>query len=178
MTGPLGPTGEKGNDGNLVSTQTTSVIFTNGTSATNTETGSLVVYGGLSVSTNAVIQQLNAIGPLLQTMSSNAPGAAYINVDARAASVYYVSSMTRNFTLNVRNIPAREKTAGTFELVNNQGAVGYIANALTFNGVSTAFSFANGTIPVPAPRRIETQSFKFYYIGGGYSVVADYRSYP
>lgn len=178
MTGPRGPTGVKGNDGNLVSTQTTSVIFTNGTSATNTETGSLVVYGGLSVSTNAVIQQLNAIGPLLQTISSNAPGAAYINVDARAASVYYVSSMTRNFTLNVLNIPAIEKTAGAFELVNNQGAVGYFANALTLNGVSTAFSFVNGAIPVPAPRRIETQSFKFYYIGGSYSVVADYRSYP
>jgi hypothetical protein len=118
------------------------------------------------------------VGPLLQTISSNAPGTGYINVNAAAASVYYVSSMTQNFSLNVNNVAATEKTAGAFELVNNQGAVGYFANALTLNGVSTAFSFANGTIPVPAPRRIEIQSFKYYYIGGGYSVVADYRSYP
>jgi hypothetical protein len=177
MTGPQGIKGDKGNDGNLLSIQIDAVTFTNGTPAVNTQTGSLIVYGGLSVSTNAVIQRLNVVGPLLQTISSNAP-AAYINVDAAAASVYYVSSMTQNFSLNVSNVPAIEKTAGAFELVNNQGPVGYFANALTLNGVSTAFSFTNGTVPTPLPRRIETQSFKFYYIGGGYSVIADYRSYP
>jgi len=177
MTGPQGTKGDKGNDGNLLTIQTDAVTFTNPQPAVNTQTGSLAVLGGLAVSTNAVIQRLRTVGPLLQTISSNAPGLPYINVDAAAASVFYVSSMTRNFTLNISNMPAIEKTAGVFEIVHNQGPVGYFANALTMNNVSTAFVFKNGALPAPLPRRIETQTFKFYYVGGGYTVTSDYNSY-
>jgi hypothetical protein len=176
-SGPTGPQGIQGPAGNLGNSQPDQVVFTSTQTATDTQNASLVILGGLAVSTNAIIHGLQNIGPVLQTVSFNHSGGDAISLDLDAANILYTSSLTQNFSLNVLNVPAIEKTSGGFDVVLEQGPVGYFVNGLTLNGISSPIYFRGGTIPTPAPRRIETQKFQYWYINGQFSIVADYNSY-
>jgi hypothetical protein len=176
-TGPTGPQGIQGIQGNVFNIQTTSVTFTNSTIATNTETAAVMINGGLAVSTNAVIQQLNIVGPLLQTLSTNNDITEYLSVDGSVANVFYFSSLSTNFTLALEQVPMIEKTAGTYECVLQQGGIGYFINNLLINGNVINFSFRGGGIPTPGVARIDIETFKFYYFNSTFNVVADYNSY-
>ena len=163
-SGPTGPQGIQGPAGNLRNSQPDQVVFTSTQAATSPQSASLVVLGGLAVSTNAIIHGLQNIGPVLQTISFNHSGAGAMPLDLDAANILYTSSLTQNFSLNVLNVPAIEKTSGGFDVVLEQGPVGYFANGLTLNGISSPIYFRGGTIPTPAPRRIEMQKFQYWYI--------------
>lgn len=177
-TGSEGPKGDKGNDGNLLTIQYDSVTFVNTQPATNLSTASLAILGGLAVSTNAIVHNLRTYGPILQTMESYPNVTDSIDVDIGSANLFYISTPVNNFAVNLQNMPIPiEKTGGTFELLIKQGGVGHFANAITINGLSTAFVFRNGGIPEPTPGRTDTQLFKYYYLESQYKVLAEYNTY-
>lgn len=182
FTGPVGPTGPAGftgpaGDASILSgNQGNQIVFTNTLGANNTNNGAIVIKGGLAVSTNAYFQQLNLVGPLLQTVSvvnnSNS-----LNLDLMIANSLFVITPNTNYSVNVLNVPSTNNIKGTFEIINKQGSIGYFANGLTLNGISTIVQYREGGFPSPGPRRLDIQKFTYYHVNSNYNVTADFHSY-
>lgn len=169
--GPTGPTGQ------LTGTPSIAVTFTNPTRATTTNNAAIVVSGGLSVSTNAIIQELRTQGPTFQTIHPIIQSTLVSIQDCSLGSVFYHSSINANITANFINLTSTEKTVTKIDLVFEQSSLGFYANAVQINGNPQQFVWKDGVLPTTNPYSTEIQSLKFLYINGNYTVLSDFASY-
>ena len=183
-TGPRGNAGPAGPIGNVGATGPAGpninpairYTFTNATPATSISTAAIVIKGGLSVGSNAIINKLSVIAPQFQTINQVYQNTT-VNENCALGSIFYHSSFSTNITANFTNLSVPEKTATKVDLVFQQNSVGYYANAIEINGSVKPFLWNNGMPPTPKAYSTEIQSIKFMYINGAYKILSDWASY-
>ena len=98
-------------------------------------------------------------------------------IDWTAGSIYHVSSMTTNFTINITNLPttANKVYVVTFFLI--QGATPYYINALQIAGSSTTINWSGASAPTPTANRREVQAFTLVYTGSAWTAFSQLTSF-
>lgn len=133
-------------------------------SGTNTHSGNLEVTGRLD--TYDIREQVN-----VGTISSSVLTANYAN-----GTIYFVSSApSSNFTVNVTNVPTDNNKAITIVVLVNQGATGYIPNALQINGSAQTIKWLGGTTPTPTSSagKIDIFNFTLVRVSSSWTVIAN-----
>lgn len=98
-------------------------------------------------------------------------------IDWSAGSIYHVSSMTTNFTINITNLPttANKVYVVTFFLI--QGSTPYYINALQIAGSSTTINWSGGSVPTATANRREVQAFTLVYTGSAWTAFSQLTSF-
>jgi hypothetical protein len=148
----------------------TTVTLPTITSAVSTQTGSLVVGGGvgiggnlyvgeqLVVSTNATISGsvISANSVQLVTALTTASGIVVHNF--ALSEVFYHSGIAGNFTASFTNMPTTDNREYQIRLVLNQGTTGYYASGVQINGAIQILRWS--TAPSAGSNRIEVQNIR------------------
>ena len=98
-------------------------------------------------------------------------------IDWSTGSIYHVSSMTTNFTINITNLPttANKVYVVTFFLI--QGSTPYFINALQIAGSSTTINWVGGSAPTATANRREVQAFTLVFVGSAWTAFSQLTSF-
>lgn len=151
LQGPQGIQGVKGDQGIAGSTTTT--------------------FSTLSVNGPLSIQQVQESVVAISTPTS------VQTINWSSGSIYYVTTMSANFTTNITNLPttANKLYIVTFMLV--QGSTPYYINGLQIAGSSTTIRWIGAAAPTATANRTEFQTFALYYSGSAWSAFGQYSTY-
>ena len=141
--------------------------------ANSAPTTALDMYGSLTVRNGyASVQQIQET---LNTIAS--PGSGTVVANWSTGDIWYVTSMTANFTINLTNLPttANKSYSVVFALV--QGSTPYYISALQIAGVAQTIKWPGASAPTPTASRVETESFTLMYTGAAWTVLGQLTSF-
>jgi sugar lactone lactonase YvrE len=126
----------------------------------------------LSTSGTISVQQIQET---LNTIAS--PGSGTVVADWSLGDIWYVTSMTANFTINLTNMPitANKSYSVVFTLV--QGATPYYISALQIAGVEKTIKWPGASAPTATASRVETETFTLMYTGSAWTVLGQLTSF-
>jgi len=129
---------------------------------------------GSNVSTSGTIS-VQQIQETLNTIAS--PGSGTVVADWSTGDIWYVTSLTANFTINLTNLPttANKSYSVVFTLV--QGATPYYISALQIAGVAQTIKWPGASAPTATASRVETQTFTLMYTGSAWTVLGQLTSF-
>jgi hypothetical protein len=148
--GPTGPTGSTGSTGTIPANLTVSSITVGG---------------------NTSVQQIQEV-----VSTINAP-TGIVSFNWATASIYFVSSMSTNFTTNITNLPTVANKTYVTNFILRQGATPYYTSTLQINGVANTINWVNATAPTPTASRIEIETFTHYYSGAFWLTLGQLASF-
>jgi hypothetical protein len=132
----------------------------------------LTVQAPLTCAKTISIQQIQET---LNTITS--PGSGTVAADWSTGDIWYVSSMSANFTINITNLPttANKSYSVVFTLV--QGATPYYISALQIAGVAQTIKWVGASTPTATASRVETETFTLMYTGSAWTVLGQLTSF-
>jgi hypothetical protein len=153
-------------------TASTSVSFaTTGTVAiTPSTTGSLT---NMTLAPGA-LTTLQQVQEVVQTVASpgSTPTFNFANGD-----IWYLTSLTSNFTCLFTNVPTTQLRTTTMTLIMAQGGTAYIPNAVQVNGSAITLNYAGGVNPTGRANKTDVVSIIIYNISGTFIALGQLSSY-
>jgi len=145
--------------------------FNNSLYTSDTSTA-LTVQAPLSCAKTISVQQIQET---LNTIAS--PGSGTVVADWSTGDIWYVTSLTANFTINLTNLPttANKSYSVVFTLV--QGATPYYISALQIAGVAQTIKWSGASAPTATASRVETETFTLMYTGSAWTVLGQLTSF-
>ena len=141
--------------------------------ANSAPTTALDMYGSLTVRNGYTsVQQIQET---LNTIAS--PGSGTVVANWSTGNIWYVSSLTANFTINLTNLPtvANKSYSVVFTLV--QGATPYYISALQIAGVAQTIKWSGGSAPTATANRVELETFTLMYTGSAWTVLGQLTTF-
>jgi sugar lactone lactonase YvrE len=134
--------------------------------------GVLLTNGTLTTSGTISVQQIQET---LNTIAS--PGSGTVVANWSTGNIWYVSSMSANFTINLTNLPtvANKSYSVVFTLV--QGATPYYISALQIAGVAQTIKWSGGSAPTATANRVELETFTLMYTGSAWTVLGQLTTF-
>ena len=102
---------------------------------------------------------------------------SYITVDATPGYIWYVSSMIRNFSTNIINVPNTNNIYITAIFLLNQESCGYFTNALQINGVPVPLKWYGGNMPIPKTYGMDIERITLINLGYKWIALAELEHY-
>lgn len=144
-----------------------------GAGLNDTEIGTTIPAAGsfttLSASGISTFAELAEVSPV----KTSATGTVVHNFTE--SNTWYHTSITSNFTVNLTNVPTTNDRAYTVNLILNQGAAGYYANAFQIDGVAQTIRWVNYAPPVAQANSLDVQSFTLVRSGSAWAVIGAYQ---
>lgn len=126
---------------------------------------------GLTVGGLTEVQQITEI---LNTKTS---ATGTVTHDYSTGAIWYHSSISSNFTLNLTNVPTTNDRAITVTLVLNQGGTGYYPNALQIDGAAQTIRWVNNSTPTPSTNKIDAVAFTLIRTGSTWYTLGQLTAY-
>ena len=154
----------------LMNIALTTITLPTITSAVSTQTGSLVVAGGvgiggtlyvgeqLVVSTNANITGSVISANSVRVVTALTTSSGIVVHNFALSEVFYHSGISGNFTASFTNMPTTDNREYQIRLVLNQGVAGYYASGVQINGAIQILRWS--TAPSAGTNRIEVQNIR------------------
>ena len=196
VPGPQGIQGIQGLTGptNVTITDDTSTNASNYILFNNASTGSL---GNVNVSSTKLTfnpstgnvgigtvggGSLTVSGPtnleeVIETLNTKTSATGTVVHDFTTGAIWYHSSISANFTVNLTNVPTTNDKVVTITLILSQGVTGYYPNALQIDGVSQTIKWTNNSLPTPSVSRIDVASFSLIRTGSAWVVLGQFSNY-
>ncbi len=111
------------------------------------------------------INSLLNMQEVVEVLNTKTGATGTVTHDFTTGAVWYHSSMSANFTLNLTNVPVVQNRALGITLILNQGGTGYIPNALQINGGSVSIKWQGGSAPTPSTSKFDAVTFSMIYTG-------------
>lgn len=127
--------------------------------------GATSIYGTFTANQNATFNNPITVEAIREKIIASSIIAGVLTVDYNNSSIAYQSvAPSANFTINVTNLPTDNNNAITVSVFVQQGATGYIPNALQIAGVGQTIRWAGGTTPTPTSSSGKIDLFTFTLI--------------
>ena len=97
--------------------------------------------------------------------------------DLKQGAIFYHTSIAANFTANITNVPTTNNRSIVVSLILEQGATGYIPNALQIDGVSQTINWVGGSTPTPIANKKELISFVLIRTSNSWVVLGSVTTY-
>lgn len=129
-------------------------------------TTSSITVGGLT--STGILKIDDAVHEGFQTKASVTGTTTY---DCSTGHIFYHSSVTTNFIVNLTNLNLASGYATTVTLVIAQGATGYYPTAVQIAGVNQTLNWQGNTTPTPSTNRTDVVSLSILNNSGTYIVL-------
>ena len=90
---------------------------------------------------------------------------------------WFHSSISANFTPNFTNVPNTTNRVYVMNLILNQGATPYYANAAQINGSTTTINWFNNTVPTPTANKREIETLTVMNTASAWTIFGQYTSF-
>jgi len=125
----------------------------------------------------AVAVQSFSTGQISEIVNTKTSATGTVEHDFSTGAVWYHSSISANFTVNLTNVPTTANKAITVALMLNQGGTGYYPNALQVNSGAVTIRWADNITPIPGSNQIDVCVFTLVRISDTWFVVGNYSKY-
>jgi hypothetical protein len=137
----------------------------------NNQTGNTASFNNLNCTGLAVFNEIGEISSAL----TGATGTVTHNFNN--GGIFFHSSIAANFTANFTNVPTDNNRVFTMVLMLDQGATGYIPNAIQIDGNAQTIRWAYNTVPTPSVNKIDIASFSLIRSTSTWFVVGNFVNY-
>jgi predicted acyltransferase (DUF342 family) len=144
---------------------------------TSTGTGSIdnMTVGGSTAAagtfTNLTASGLTTLAEITETLNTKTAATGVVTHDFSTGAIWYHSSISANFTVNLTNVPTTNDRIITVSLVLNQGATGRLPSAFQIDGVAQTIRWQNNVTPTPNINIIEIATFSLVRTGSTWFVL-------
>ena len=137
---------------------------------------------GTSISSTGAFTSLTATGlstfsPLTDVVATKTSATGTVTHDFTEANIWYHSSISGNFTVNLTNVPTTNNRTLSITLLLVQGGTPYYANAFQIDGVAQTIRFVGSVTPTPTASRTEMQTFTLIRAGSAWTVTSTLSSH-
>lgn len=129
---------------------------------------------GSNVSTSGTIS-IQQIQKTLNTIAN--PGSGTVVANWSTGDVWYVTSLTANFTINLTTLPTTQNKSYLVDFMLVQGATPYYISALQIAGAAQTIKWSGGSAPTPTANRVERETFTLLYTGSAWTVMGQLTSF-
>jgi hypothetical protein len=129
---------------------------------------------GSNVSTSGTIS-IQQIQKTLNTIAN--PGSGTVVANWSTGDVWYVTSLTANFTINLTTLPTTQDKSYLVDFMLVQGATPYYISALQIAGAAQTIKWSGGSAPTPTANRVERETFTLLYTGSAWTVMGQLTSF-
>ena len=109
-----------------------------------------------------------------ETVSSVSASGDLLTCDYTYACVFYLANstgITKNYTVDVINVPTDDGYAMTISVIVNQGSTGYYPSVLKVNGIPENIKWVNDSAPSVNANKIDIYNFTLIRISGSWVVL-------
>lgn len=131
----------------------------------------------LSVTSSLNVTGITSIQETQETVNTLSAPSATQTFDWLTGSVFYVSSMSANFTANITNLPTTANRLYVVTFILVQGATPYFINVLQVAGTPVTIRWASATTPTATANRTEFETIALYYSGTTWFAFGQFSSY-
>lgn len=181
--------------------------ITNTTASTDATSGALLVSGGVGIAgdlylggslnggtlnnltignvtpaagtfSTITVNGLTTLSEFSEVLATKTGATGVVTHDFTESNIWYHSSMSANFTMNLTNVPTTTSRTITVNLVLIQDATARYASAFQIDGVTQTIRWAAYNAPTPQANRFEIETFKLVRSSGGaWTVFGSLASY-
>ena len=139
------------------------------------------VIGGTTPSTGSftsiTTSGLATFAETAEVMASKTGATGTVVHDFTEANIWYHSSISANFTMNLTNVPTTNDRSFAVTLILVQGSSPYYASAFQIDGVAQTVRWANWITPTPQANKYDIQTFSIVRTGSAWTVVGSLTSH-
>jgi len=154
------------------------ISFNNNSGFLTTESDTLdSVTGRGNSTTNAVTvggltsQGLSTFQQTTELLNTKTGATGTVVHDFSTGAIWYHSSFSADFTANFTNVPTTADRAISVVLVLDQGATGFLSNAVQIDGAAQTINWSNGLVPSATDNAIDIVSFTLIRTGASWTVL-------
>jgi len=125
----------------------------------------------LAANNTTTLQQITEI------LNTKTGATGVVAHDYSTGDIFYHSSISANFTVNLTNVPTTNDRTIVVTLILNQGAAGYYPSAVQIGGVAQTLRWANNVTPTPSANKIDVAVFTLIRTGSTWYVLGNYTTY-
>ena len=148
-----------------------------GTTTITDEDTNLYVVGNSEFYGNVSISGQTNLEEVVETLNTKTAATGTVVHDFSTGAIWYHSSISANFTVNLTNVPTTNGKVITITLILSQGVAGYYPNALQIDGVAQTIKWINNSTPTPSVSKIDTASFSLIRTGSAWTVLGNFTNY-
>ena len=116
-------------------------------------------------------------GQFSEVLATKTGATGVVTHDFTEANIWYHSSMSANFTVNLTNVPTTNNRSFTITLILIQGGTPYYASAFQIDGVAQTINWGNWATPAPQANKYEIQTFTLTRSSSAWSVAGSLTSH-
>jgi hypothetical protein len=121
--------------------------------------------------TNLTASGLTSLAEITEVLNTKTAATGVVTHDFSTGAIWYHSSISANFTVNLTNVPTTNDRIITVSLVLNQGATGRLPSAFQIDGVAQTIRWQNNVTPTPNINIIEIATFSLIRTGSSWFVL-------
>ena len=121
--------------------------------------------------TNLTASGLTSLAEITEILNTKTAATGVVTHDFNTGAIWYHSSISANFTVNLTNVPTTNDRIITVSLLLNQGATGRLPSAFQIDGVAQTIRWQNNVIPTPNINIIEIATFSLIRTGSTWFVL-------
>jgi predicted acyltransferase (DUF342 family) len=121
--------------------------------------------------TNLTASGLTSLAEITEVLNTKTAATGVVTHDFNTGAIWYHSSISANFTVNLTNVPTTNDRIITVSLLLNQGATGRLPSAFQIDGVAQTIRWQNNVIPTPNINIIEIATFSLIRTGSTWFVL-------
>jgi hypothetical protein len=171
--------------GTFSNTSPGAVNISNTSASTSTNTGALIVAGGVGIGGNLTVGgDISVSGWLVveqaqDILSLKSGATGVVAHDVTAGTVFYHTTPSASWTSNFQNMPTTNNRTTIVSIIIVQGATPYIPNAVQIDGVSPGtIKWLSGLTPTGNANKVDIVTFSFIRTGSAWAqVLGDFATY-
>jgi predicted acyltransferase (DUF342 family) len=121
--------------------------------------------------TNLTASGLTSLAEITEVLNTKSAATGVVTHDFSTGAIWYHSSISANFTVNLTNVPTTNDRIITVSLILNQGATGRLPSAFQIDGVAQTIRWQNNVTPTPNINIIEVATFSLIRTGSTWFVL-------
>jgi hypothetical protein len=121
--------------------------------------------------TNLTASGLTTLAEITETLNTKTAATGVVTHDFSTGAIWYHSSISANFTVNLTNVPTTNDRIITVSLILNQGATGRLPSAFQIDGVAQTIRWQNNVTPTPTINILEIATFSLIRTGSTWFVL-------
>jgi len=148
--------------GNNLFVRGTNVVLQNpGGNANYLQANSTLIttYVPVQANSHLTVAGVLTTGRQVEQTLDKVAGSGVVVYDFNTISTWVTTNPSGNFTPNFTNVPVTTGQIVTLTLIVQQGATGYIPNAVQINGTAVTVKWAGGMLPIATPSNVDVFVF-------------------
>jgi hypothetical protein len=132
---------------------------------------------GITVTASLSVEGAMYVNGSVETLIDKSSATGTVTHDFSEGALFYHSSISSNFTVNLTNFPTTNGKAIVVSLILDQGATAYIPNALQVGGVAQTINWFGGSAPSGNANKKDLVAFTLIRRSSSWTVLGQLSSY-